>query len=96
MAQQSARYLQKLYKRSKNGEQLKGYFAYINEIENSLKKQCQAMTPKDFTNLNQVEEALKVCSSHLIESTIKRMGESSASKTTKTNQIFGLDVVTMA
>lgn len=83
-------------KRAKNGEQLKGYFAYINQIENSLSKKCQATTPKDFTNLNQVEEALKVCSSYLIHSTTKRMGESSASKISKTNQIFGLDVVTMA
>jgi hypothetical protein len=57
---------------------------------------CQAKTPADFANLNQVEEALKVCSSYLIENTIKRMGESNASKTDKTNTVFGLDIVTMA
>ena len=57
---------------------------------------CKAKTPEDFANLNQVEEALKACSSYLIESTIKRMGTSGASKMDKTNSIFGLDIVTMA
>jgi hypothetical protein len=57
---------------------------------------CQAKTPNDFANMNQVEEALKVCSSYLIENTIKRMGDSDASKMDKTNSIFGLDIVTMA
>jgi acyl-CoA oxidase len=52
MAQQCARYLMKLYKRSKKGEQLKGHFSYISDMPQSLKLKCVAMTPSDFANLN--------------------------------------------
>ena len=42
-----------------------------------------------------MEEALKVCSSYLIDSTIKRLNASNSSKAEKTNSIFGLDIVKM-
>lgn len=96
MAQQCSKYLLKQYKRAKKGEVLSGLFSYINEINFTLSKTCQASTPEAFLNINQVDEALKLCSSYLIETTFLKLQESKASKLDQTNQIYALDIVTMA
>ena len=96
MAQQCSKYLLKLYKRAKRGEVLGGLFSYINEIDFTLSKTCQASTPEAFLNINQVDEAMKLCSSYLIETTFNKLKESKASKLDQTNQIYALDIVTMA
>jgi hypothetical protein len=42
MAQQSARFLFKLYKKFRNGEILTGVWDYINDLDKCLKKVCSA------------------------------------------------------
>ena len=86
----------KLKKRAKKGEVLSGLFSYVNDINFTLSKTCQASTPDAFKNINQVDEALKLCSSYLIETTFIKLKDSKASKLDQTNQIYGLDIVTMA
>lgn len=52
MAQQSARYLQKLHKKVKKGEKLTGLFTYLNDLDKNLQLQCKATTPEHFANVN--------------------------------------------
>lgn len=96
MMQQSARFLQKLYKKVKAGEKVSGIYDYINELENVLNNVNQYTSKVNFENSTQIELALKIMSLHTIDSTIKKMKESNISKQDLTNKVFGLDLVEMA
>lgn len=96
MAQQSSRFLQKLHKRMRKGEKLGGLFSYLNNLDKTLLLKCSATTPEDFANVDQVQEALMVCSCYITEGTMKVLNESGHNKTEKTNFVYALDVVLMS
>jgi len=96
MAQQSAKFLQKMIKKVQKGETLNGVFDYLNTINTILQTRCAATTAEAFTSIDQVDEALRVLSSFCIIKTVKQMANTKASKLEITNEILGLDIVKMA
>jgi hypothetical protein len=71
MAQQSARFLQKMYKRVKNGEKLSGVYDYMNAVNTVSLQKCQAQSVEDFCNIKLVEDALCNMSLFTIVSTLE-------------------------
>jgi len=53
MAMQSARYLQKMYKKVMKGKRVSGIFQYLNML-NVPQQPCQANSPAEFANLTMV------------------------------------------
>ena len=96
MLQQSAKYIQKLYKQAKNGEEITGIFKYLNEVNDTSNNKCPATTVEDFCKLENIDHALKNISLYTIKTTLDTLAASKASKKEQENMIFALDVVKMA
>lgn len=93
MAQQSFNFLQKLYLRGQKGEAMPSeMYSYLSKISETLNLKCKATTAEDFCNLEQVEEALRVATSYSLQTVMKALEESKASKRQKMNEIHALEV----
>ena len=94
MAQQSARFLQKLYKRAKKGKNLPSLYNYISDIDKNSTLKCTATAAADFTTPKMVEEALRAISSIQITTTMQKISAATGGKLTIANN-HALDVVQM-
>uniref|UniRef100_A0A7S3CNB4 Acyl-CoA oxidase n=1 Tax=Strombidium rassoulzadegani TaxID=1082188 RepID=A0A7S3CNB4_9SPIT len=96
MAQQSCKYLIKLFKQVNKGKKVGGLFTYLNELPSFKGLKSRAELAEEFTQPAQIDEALKVCSLSLIDTTLRKFLASGASEVEKTNYLFALDIVGMA
>ena len=101
MAQQSANFLFKEYKKATQGKSRTKHddvFEYLSEIPTLMKKRCPATKPEHFLNLQVIEEALKVNVGYQLDhlSALMRSEKNKLSKKDFTNLRFGVDIVTMS
>lgn len=96
MAQQSCRFLQKLYKKAKQGKPMPSdLYDYIAKIDKNLQLKCLAKSPYDFTSLEQVDESLKVIAAASIDKTMRKVLSSSEKMKVIVNKTMALDLVNL-
>ena len=71
-----------------NGEKTENLMSYLNDIEQLSTIKCQAKTVEEFLEIDNLLLALKVRSAYQLKTLIKKMDESKASKSEKTNDLF--------
>lgn len=94
MAQQSFRYLQKLYKKARKNKEVGKDYQYLHEIDHLLLLKCKATKAEEFCKMEQVNEALEACTAAIVQNTIETILMSKATTKEITNHIYGLDIVT--
>lgn len=70
MAQQSFRYLQKLYKKARMNKRVEGIYEYLHNIDHLLSMKCRASSSEDFCAIEQVDEALQACAAATVQATM--------------------------
>lgn len=68
----------------------------MNNIDSLMKSKCTAKTAEDFCDIYEVDRALQVCVAVKIETTMTKILASKASKKEITNNLYALDIVSMA
>lgn len=94
LAQQSFRYLQKLYKLARSNLKVAKEFEYLTKIDQTLKLQCKATTPEEFCCVEQVSEALEACTAAVVHNTMQTILKSKASNKEILNHLYGNEIVT--
>lgn len=61
-----------------------------------MKSKCTAKTAEDFCDIYEIDRALQVCVAVKIETTMRKVLASKASKKEITNNLYALDIVSMA
>lgn len=96
MAQQSFRYLKKMfqmiYKDKKQTVANFGIFNYLLEAKQLSGSTCTATTALEFSQLAQIDKALKVCTAATVISVMKKISKSDAPNKVKTNHLFANDI----
>ena len=64
---QAGRYLVGSYREAKNGKHQSGGVAYLNDLDNLLKRKCTATQPHELTDLNLIGEAFDVISGNVVK-----------------------------
>jgi hypothetical protein len=77
----------------KKGKITETAFPYLKELDHLSTLKCSAAKPKDFIDLNQIEEVLKVNVGVQLQSILKKMATSKVSKKDFVNSISALDIV---
>ena len=93
MAQQSFRYLQKLYKKARMNKKVGGIYEYLHNIDHLLSSKCGASRSEDFCAIEQVDEALQACTAATVQATMDTILMSKASRKEVTNHLHALEVV---
>jgi len=73
-----------------------GLYDYLNNIDSLMKSKCTSTKAEDFCDIYEVDRALQVCVAVKIETTMKKILASKSSKKEITNNLFALDIVSMA
>ena len=93
MAQQSARFLMKLYKKAKQGKPIPPLYEYLTKIDETVALKSTANSENDFADPKMAGTTLRVIASHQINKTMKKIIASKDSQKTMTNATLALDIV---
>lgn len=93
MAQQSFRFLQKMYKRVRKNKKIDDRYEYLQNIDYLLSLQCKANSAEEFTNIDLVDLALQVCTAATVQNTMDTVLMSKASQKEITNHLYALQIV---
>ena len=91
---QCTRYLKKLYKKYKEGQNTDiEVLSYINNLKQNVTKVCQAKSVQEMCTVSQVLEAMEVNASYVLMKTFDKIMDSSQSKKVLENDVYALDLL---
>lgn len=97
MAQQSFRYLKKVFKSisdpNENDQQDYSVLNYLREAKVLLQKKNEVNTVEAFANLEQVDQTLKVCTAATVAQVMQKLAKSKAPTKEKTNFLFANEII---
>jgi hypothetical protein len=71
-------------------------FSYLNEMDELFKVRCSAKTPKDFLNIDLIEQALKIKVVSQLRPIVEKKRASKVPNKDFTNVYNGIDLVNVA
>lgn len=96
MAQQSFRYLKKIFKRiykPENDKKDYTIFNYLREAKNLVGTQCPVTSAETFTCLHQVDQILKVCTAATVAEVMAKIAKNRVSSKEKTNFLYANEII---
>ena len=94
MAQQSFRYLKKLYKSARKNKTISSDYEYLYKIDYLLQSKCKATNPEFFCDIENVHNTLQACTASIVHTTLDTVLKSQASNKEIVNHKYAVDIVT--